>query len=253
LRAGSGGNNLPMSRPRPRAVVFAHPPLSRRAIGRMAVGGLLVTVFGWLVGAALLAATPITPEEQLIQAVAEARDPAVTRAAEAVSGVGSFWTWLAGTIVALPLLRLLTRGWEASWLLALALFGSLAVTGAVKFVIVRDRPLEALVSTYSPAFPSGHASRTAAVVGLGIWAVLALARHPAVRAGVIGLLVVGILAMGWSRLYLTVHWPTDILIGWAIGAWWLLVLLHAVGPRLTAVEAVPPDAPQIATPDRRGG
>jgi membrane-associated phospholipid phosphatase len=233
-----------------RAVVFEHPPLSRRALVRLGIGALLVVLVGVVVGAAVDAVSPIPPEEQLLDAVVEGRDPALTAVARMISELGSFWWILGASVVLLPLLRVLTRGWEAPVLYALALLGSLALTGAIKFTVVRDRPLQALVDTHSPAFPSGHASRSIALLGLAIWAVVVLVRLPPVRAALVGVLVAGVLAMGWSRIYLTVHWPTDVLVGWVVGAWWLLVLLRAVQPRLVPLRSVPPDEPQIATPDR---
>jgi len=75
------------------------------------------------------------------------------------------------------------------------------------------------------AFPSGHTTEGTAVFLM--LAVLAAASRPAwgqkVAAATGGLLVAALI--GFSRLYLGVHWLTDVLAGYALGGLWLCVLL----------------------------
>jgi undecaprenyl-diphosphatase len=90
-----------------------------------------------------------------------------------------------------------------------------------------DRPRPDLVAhgqlVYTSSFPSGH-SMVSAVVYLTLGALLASAqRSPRMRAYVLGLALFVALAVGVSRVYLGVHWPTDVLAGWAAGAAWALV------------------------------
>ena len=90
-----------------------------------------------------------------------------------------------------------------------------------------DRPRPDLVphgaAVYSSSFPSGHSTMAATVyLTLGLVASRFVARRRLKALFLISaILVTG--AVGVSRVYLGVHWPTDVLAGWAIGAAWALL------------------------------
>ena len=68
------------------------------------------------------------------------------------------------------------------------------------------------------SFPSGHSADTTALsIGIAIVLVAVAVRRPAERVAVFGLAVALSLAVGVSRLVLGVHWPTDVVAGWAVG------------------------------------
>ena len=126
----------------------------------------------------------------------------------------------SGAVVAVGVALLWQRHrlW-AQWLLWSALIG-FALQNVVKNVIGRARPdwPDAAFHLTTPSFPSGHA-----MSGIDMWCVLGLAMLVAPVGGrfpkVIGALVIAIgVLMGPSRLVVGVHWPTDILAGWLIGA-----------------------------------
>jgi undecaprenyl-diphosphatase len=102
-----------------------------------------------------------------------------------------------------------------------------AQTGLKSF-FGRERPQlwPRLVSPYGPAMPSGHALASAAFYP---FAAALLARHA--RRGARSIWALGLLLplyIGFGRLYLGVHWPSDVLAGWAVGgllAWGSLRLL----------------------------
>jgi hypothetical protein len=237
-----------MSAPRtPRTIVFAHDPLSWEAGRRMAVGALVVTALGLVLGFLVNAQTPLPVEDVALGEGAEGRTDGMTALMRAVSTAGHLWVVALAAAAIAPLLRWLTRGWEAAWLLALTLLGSLLITGLIKVVVGRERPLDALVDATSAAFPSGHASRAAALSALAIWAVAVLVRRTGVRVALTVALVGVAVLQGVSRVYLGIHWPSDVLYGLLLGAWWVVVLLKAVEPRVVPVR-VDADEPQIAHP-----
>jgi membrane-associated phospholipid phosphatase len=96
-----------------------------------------------------------------------------------------------------------------------------SVAAAVtKIIVDRQRPPAALhlVSESDASFPSGHATNSAAVfLTIALVASVYVFRRPVLRA--VSILVAAVLsgAVGVSRLILGVHWPSDVLAGWALG------------------------------------
>lgn len=128
-----------------------------------------------------------------------------------------------GTILAVALaVILLGRRHRqlAVWLVASALGGFILHT-TLKVLVGRARPdwPDVLATASSAAFPSGHAA-----TGIDTWVVLgvillAISARRRVRWVAYAVIAVGVL-IGPSRLVLGVHWPSDVLAGWLLGAAW---------------------------------
>lgn len=114
-----------------------------------------------------------------------------------------------------------------------------AASGLLKLAYDRARPdvVAHLVDVNNASFPSGHAMNSA-VVYLTMAALLARgqkARAP--RIYIIGVGIALTLMIGLSRLYLGVHWPTDVLVGWIFGASWAALLAYG-GAQLQVLGSV---------------
>lgn len=99
--------------------------------------------------------------------------------------------------------------------------------------IARPRPPRTDWATHASGFsmPSGHSTTSALVAGLACWA----AAHGAqriLRRCVWGLAVVWAAGAGLTRIYLGVHWPSDVLAGWLLAAACLTALVATTGGRL---------------------
>ena len=126
--------------------------------------------------------------------------------------------------LAIILYLLVSRRLRTALFLLAAIPGGLVLAGLLKLVYARPRPVLVphLVDVTSSSFPSGHATDSA-IVYLTLAALLArTVPERAQRLYIIGAAILLILLIGVSRIYLGVHWPSDVLAGWTIGAAWAL-------------------------------
>ncbi len=138
------------------------------------------------------------------------------------TSLGSFMVLATTVLAVVGFLLVIGAGRRALALLIYTIGGTL-LGEAAKHVFSQPRPdvVPHLVEVVTHSFPSAHAMQSATV-----WFILAmfLARMQASRGARIYLFCVAAiltLAVGASRLYLGVHWPSDILAGWSLGAAWI--------------------------------
>ena len=120
---------------------------------------------------------------------------------------------------------LMIRKFAAMWLVIIAALGGLLLSGELKYLIDRQRPdigqQYSLVMTSS--FPSGH-SMMAAVVYLTLGSLLArLVERRALKFYFLAVAMMLTFLVGISRVYMGVHWPTDVLAGWTAGLVWAIL------------------------------
>ena len=151
----------------------------------------------------------------------------------ALTTLGELMVWAVLALVLTTVAVIAGRAW-AGLLIALSVASDL-VAFVVKLLVERSRPegavVEALFGTESFAFPSGHVVRATALVAAVAWLVMPHRwRLPAaIAAGVI----VGS-AMGYSRVALGQHWPTDALGGLLLGIGWFAGTAWLAGRRVVA-------------------
>lgn len=166
--------------------------------------------------------------------------PARTQIALVLSTVGGLEVMIA--LAVLLSLILWFRSHREAVFFAASMGGAAIIMGLTKVVLARPRPeLFPDVDywqTASPSFPSGHATGSAAFALTLFFVVRRLAPRWQGLAGVLGVLFC--LSVSASRLYLQVHYPSDILAGIALGSGWVLGVnaLYSYGMRDTRQSTV---------------
>ena len=108
-----------------------------------------------------------------------------------------------------------------------AAVSGLAIYKPMKHLFLRERPDAAfhLVAQGGYSFPSGHSVTSVVVYGLLFFLIRKYCRNPKLRTFLSGICLALALLVGPSRIYVGVHWPTDVLAGWCIGGGVLLLSL----------------------------
>ena len=121
-----------------------------------------------------------------------------------------------------------------AWFFLVALGGAMLLNVLAKSILGRVRPAfwHSLAPESTPSFPSGHAMGSMALV-LTLFLVL---RHSRWRwlSWTLGPLFV--LGVGWSRMYLGVHYPSDVAAGWVAATAWVLSVYFLFSPYLAKLE-----------------
>ena len=143
------------------------------------------------------------------------------RDATALGGI-LFLTLLTFAVVGFLLIR---RQRGAALLVAAATVGGWAISTALKWGFARPRPdvVEHLSVVHTSSFPSGH-SMLSAVVYLTLGGLLTrFVEGNAVKAYLLGCAILVTILVGLSRVYVGVHYPTDVLAGWTAGTVWAML------------------------------
>lgn len=144
--------------------------------------------------------------------------PWVAEAVRDVSGLGGIYILAFVVFGAAIYLALIRRGGEALYLLVTIGLGTV-LANALKFGFARPRPdlVPHGSHTFTASFPSGH-SMMSALVYLSVGMMLAKAQKSLPpRAFFLAISVFLTIVIGISRVYLGVHWPSDVLAGWLAG------------------------------------
>ncbi len=165
-----------------------------------------------------------TFDRQIGQALCDPANPVLDQVMKLLSAAGESFTLYP--LTGLAALRWLTQKREKDALIAVvALLGSAGLNGVLKRTIKRSRPIIILrkQDASSSSFPSDHVTMSLAVYGTLAY-VMARAKKRGKRrfaarlwATVLALSIM----IGWSRVYMRVHRPSDIVGGWLVGGMWL--------------------------------
>ncbi|WP_405739530.1 phosphatase PAP2 family protein [Streptomyces sp. NBC_01525] len=129
------------------------------------------------------------------------------------------WTMRAVLAVAVGLL--VRRGaWLLGvWVAATSLLGT-GLQQGLKAAVDRDRPVwpDPVDSAHYQAFPSGHALSVTVAAGLLLWLLRRHAPRPALWRAAVAVAAVSMAGVGFTRVFLGVHWLSDVVGGWLLGA-----------------------------------
>lgn len=149
-------------------------------------------------------------------------------------------------VAAIGLILALRKRWvDLAALLASTAVGQIFVT-IIKNIFDRSRPplANALVKENSFGFPSGHSTVAVTFYGLLAYFVYRAAKKRWQKVITVFAATAIIFAIGFSRMYLGAHYPSDVLAGWALGAFWLSAVITAVEVRKGSKPATP-SRPQL--------
>ena len=139
------------------------------------------------------------------------------------TALGSFGVLGLVTAMAAGYLFVVAK-WRAALVLLLSVVAGVTISTILKDVIDRPRPdlSQTMVYVSSASFPSGH-SMMSAVVYLTIGAMIArMQTDLRAKYYIMSWAVLLTLLVGITRIYLGVHWPTDVLAGWIVGSAWAI-------------------------------
>ena len=152
-----------------------------------------------------------------------------------LTGLARAWTlmgsaWIVVPVVTVAVVALVARRrLSAALLIATSSAGCAIAVALLKPWVARPRPPVSgrLAAALGAAFPSGHAAQSVACYAALAWIVTTQVRSRSTRIVVWSVAVVIALGVGWSRVFLGVHWPSDVVAGWALATTWLAILVLA--------------------------
>ncbi|MEM9299279.1 MAG: phosphatase PAP2 family protein [Bacteroidota bacterium] len=155
------------------------------------------------------------------------RSPTLTLFFTIITNLGSAPAYF--TLIPIIGLILYYRGfrWSTSVQSSIVLISSFLLNVALKHFVARPRPVNALrlVEASSYSFPSGHAMSAMALYGFLIYLCYRNLPFGLFRAIAVSSLSVLILMIGTSRVYLGVHYASDVLAGFVVGLFWLMTCI----------------------------
>lgn len=210
---------------------------------RLVVSLLIAVGLGWAFAEltdAVLEDETHAFDRAVLLALREPGDPSDPLGPSWMHEVGRDITALGGfAVLALLTCAVLGYLWmrrqhRAGLVLLAGVLGAATLSPLLKEAFDRPRPelVPHMTEVYSTSFPSGHAMMSAATYLVLGMMLARVHRARRVRAYIVTVCALVAILVGVSRVYVGVHWPTDVLAGWSIGALWAIVVWTiGAGPR----------------------
>ncbi|MTI20959.1 phosphatase PAP2 family protein, partial [Fulvivirga sp. RKSG066] len=160
------------------------------------------------------------------------RSESLTPFVIAITEMGSQWAYLVVIPIIAYLLYRKGKSWRRTLQATLILISTFFLNLGIKYIISRPRPIEAerLVEVHDGSFsyPSGHSMSAIAFYGFIIYLTFKYVSNVYLKWALITLQTLLILGIGTSRVYLGVHFPSDVVAGFVAGIIWLLICIAAL-------------------------
>jgi membrane-associated phospholipid phosphatase len=203
--------------------------LSARTVIALGVAMTAAIIFLWLMGAVLEGEAPAA-DVAIMRWVREWSSPAADTVMEAFTRIGSYF--VTGCIIGCVALWAFTHRAKAlAWEVVAVYVAAITINALLKNSFDRPRPdlFPGVVLPETWSFPSGHSMVSLAAYGTAAFVIARM--YP--RYGWVAWLVVAMVVppVGLSRVYLGVHWPSDVAAGFAAAAVLLIATRLAIGRR----------------------
>lgn len=164
-------------------------------------------------------------DQQIADALYNRATPPVTQFFYRITMLGS--EVLTILVIGVAVFAALRRQWVYALLVLAVWLGGHLLNQFLKALFARERPffLEPLAIATNYSFPSGHAMAGIACYGLLAYILYLRVENRWMRIGILSFTFLLVILIGFSRLYLGVHFLSDVLAGFAAGALWLIVCL----------------------------
>jgi undecaprenyl-diphosphatase len=182
-----------------------------------------------------------TTDERVLQWLARQRTPARDEIMLEITSLGDGAVLILLVAIVSGFLWLTQHRWS-SYILLAGVLGGQILSKLLKRVFDRERPsvIDLLDEVSSPSFPSGHAMGSFIAYGAVAYVMARLQPSPGLRRLIWGIAALLIIAIGVSRMYLGVHYPSDVIAGFTAGLAWL----GFVAASMTAVRFFAPRRPE---------
>ncbi len=194
---------------------------------RLVLGFLAFVLIGWGAGELWLS-TVGSADLNAAGDLAAQRSEALTNAARVVTWAGS--AFLLVPLAVICCLALSGAGLRReAFALALSLGGAMLLSDLVKLLVSRPRPpIEHLQAVTGSSFPSGHATQASAFWFSLVFVLRAVGASRMITRVATGLALVLVVAVAASRVYLGVHYPSDVIAGMLLGTAWAAYVWHSL-------------------------
>lgn len=190
-------------------------------VASLGISALMLTVFGILAWETLFRNTMVLFDDSFIWLIRYFANPVLDRIMIIITDIGFGTSYIVIVAATLLLLAYLKRWWELG-ALTICLAGGAVLSFLLKTLFHRTRPdLFRVVQETGYSFPSGHALATMCFYGMVAYLIMRIIDSWRGRLTVMTLAVILSVLIGISRIYLGVHYPTDVVAGYAAGSMWL--------------------------------
>jgi membrane-associated phospholipid phosphatase len=152
------------------------------------------------------------------------RTPFMTTVMLLVTTLGSNFTIITASVISILLAFKQHR--QDALLLIIALFTGLSMNTFMKDIVQRPRPtMDPIILENSYSFPSGHAMNSFIFYGMLSYLVYHFTKNKKYTFFAVSFSIILVVLIGFSRIYLGVHFPSDIIAGYIAGFWWLITII----------------------------